>query len=340
MYKRQGSQVVNNVSSKKLTYAHVAKNDKNQHVTDKREKSHDGHVTKQPVNQKINFNELADAITKSTTLRKILNEEIHIKNDKVQIIHGDLFTCDKNTSLAHCVSQCFSMNKGIASKFREKFNCVNTLRNQSKSVGEVAYLSYPNRNIYYLITKKNVREKPTYTSIICALLSLKLLCKKTKETKIAMPKIGSGLDRLKWTIIFNLIKFIFRKTDIEIKIYDIEPPTRIDINIVNHDKKDSPIAEYLDQFCDDLNQEQNSEGQVNKHLLDYMDKFNSELSQNMDNNMSVIVETDELNDTERSGEIEDNTDDSDLNTVHSSAENPIINVPNFLTCRIRTGRTF
>ena len=37
-------------------------------------------------------------------------------------------------------------------------------------------------------------------------------------TKLAMPKIGCGLDKLKWNNVRCIIKDIFKDLDIEIKI--------------------------------------------------------------------------------------------------------------------------
>jgi len=52
---------------------------------------------------------------------------------------GDLFY-QKNDSLAHCVSEDLAMGKGIAKIFKQKFGCVNQLKSQQKSVGEVCFL--------------------------------------------------------------------------------------------------------------------------------------------------------------------------------------------------------
>ena len=40
----------------------------------------------------------------------------------------------------------------------------------------------------------------------------------TGVKKIAMPKIGCGLDRLNWNIVRSIIKEVFEDTDIEILI--------------------------------------------------------------------------------------------------------------------------
>ena len=40
------------------------------------------------------------------------------------------------------------------------------------------------------------------------------------DAKIAMPKIGSGLDRLNWQDVEQIIKDVFADTDVEILVCD------------------------------------------------------------------------------------------------------------------------
>ena len=39
--------------------------------------------------------------------------------------------------------------------------------------------------------------------------------------KMAMPKIGSGRDRLNWSVVYNIINEVFEDMDIEIVICEI-----------------------------------------------------------------------------------------------------------------------
>ncbi len=45
-------------------------------------------------------------------------------------IKGNLFSCEKDTSLAHCVSADVHMGKGIAATFKKMFGGVDELRSQ------------------------------------------------------------------------------------------------------------------------------------------------------------------------------------------------------------------
>lgn len=44
---------------------------------------------------------------------------------------------------------------------------------------------------------------------------------KPKSLKLAMPKIGCGIDRLDWDKVQEIIKDVFRNTDVEILICEL-----------------------------------------------------------------------------------------------------------------------
>lgn len=52
---------------------------------------------------------------------------------KFEEIKGDLFKCDSDTSLAHCISEDCRMGKGIAVLFKNKFGGVSDLKQQVAS---------------------------------------------------------------------------------------------------------------------------------------------------------------------------------------------------------------
>lgn len=152
-------------------------------------------------------------------------------------INGDLFTCDEDVSLVHCVSRCFNMGAGIAVLFKQKFGNVDNLLAQNTHIGGVAYINLnnviktvPNKNqnnisngrfVYYMVTKDKYYMKPTYGSLKLCLVELKRLLIMHGITKIAMPRIGCGLDKLKWTKVKTLISDTFANTNIDITIYYI-----------------------------------------------------------------------------------------------------------------------
>lgn len=136
----------------------------------------------------------------------------------------DLFTVGDEYTFAHCISADFGMGKGIAVEFNRRFDMKNKLIR--------AYPDYLTKwshcdmiggcilheNVLNLVTKKRYYSKPTYDSLREALEAAKFECARHGIQKIAMPKIGCGLDRLEWNRVRDIIQAVFRDTDIEIKV--------------------------------------------------------------------------------------------------------------------------
>ncbi|XP_072910148.1 ADP-ribose glycohydrolase OARD1-like [Hemitrygon akajei] len=140
----------------------------------------------------------------------------------ISYVTGDLFQCPAEESLAHCISEDCRMGAGIAVTFRKKFQSVAELRSQKKKSGEVAVLKRNRRYIYYLITKKRAFQKPTYESLQSSLEAMKRHCINHQVTRISMPRIGCGLDKLSWNKVAERIHHVFQSTDIAITVYSLD----------------------------------------------------------------------------------------------------------------------
>lgn len=136
-----------------------------------------------------------------------------------QVINGDLFSTDADVSLAHCVSEDFKMSKGIAKEFKKRFGKVDELIKQQVKFGGCAFIKSENRHLFYLVTKKLYYHKPYYSSVEKSLKKLCNLCLKLNVVNLAMPMIGSGLDRLEWNLVSRIIDNIFSKSEISLSIY-------------------------------------------------------------------------------------------------------------------------
>ena len=151
-------------------------------------------------------------------------------------MNGDLFTSTDDVSLAHCVSKDLSMSKGIATLFRDRFGQINELKKQSMyaplpspwpnvlpcvdvSVGDCAYITAADRHVFYLVTKERYYYKPTMATLEASLRVMRELCLQNGVRRLAMPRIGCGLDRLNWDQVSQLIRRIFQDDEIEITIY-------------------------------------------------------------------------------------------------------------------------
>lgn len=137
---------------------------------------------------------------------------------RVTEITQDLFLVDNSYSLAHCVASDLKMSKGIATEFVKRFQNVEELKNQQTVPGEVAYLKNKNRFIFYLVTKINSCDLPTYENLHKSLVKLKNIMLDKQLTKLAIPKIACGLDKLKWIHVKKLIEYVFTNTEIEILV--------------------------------------------------------------------------------------------------------------------------
>lgn len=151
------------------------------------------------------------------------NNEQHF-NDRYQEITGDLFSDQSSDAIAHCVSECLTMNRGIALQFRKKFNNIDDLILQKKGVRGIAFIKTEKKWLLYLIIKKFYYEKPTYTNIFATLQNLRTFCLEQQIKRIALPKICTGQDGKEWPIISGMLRFIFRNTCITISIHDIQKP--------------------------------------------------------------------------------------------------------------------
>lgn len=89
---------------------------------------------------------------------------------------------------------------------------------QRQNVGDVAYLQRNDRFIFYLITKDLSYMKPTYGSITGAITKLHYFIVKQGIKKLAIPRIGCGLDKLNWPKVKNIITDLFLGQGCMIKV--------------------------------------------------------------------------------------------------------------------------
>lgn len=136
----------------------------------------------------------------------------------------DLFSVPKDYYLAHCISADFGMGKGIVVEFNKRFNMKNTLQTKYPDFinqwthNRWLYQCILEGRVFNLVTKERYFHKPTYESLYGSLLIMKRLAIQNGVTKIAMPTIGCGLDRLNWDVVKYYIRQVFSDTDIEILV--------------------------------------------------------------------------------------------------------------------------
>ncbi|WP_044642488.1 macro domain-containing protein [Risungbinella massiliensis] len=131
----------------------------------------------------------------------------------------NLFSMPEEYYLAHCISADAKMGAGIALEFRKKFQLdpLQVLANiKLLEIGKC----YPMGRTFNLVTKIRYWHKPTYSNLKEAILSMKNYCLERDLTYLAIPKLGCGLDRLKWQKVKGIIEEVFQDTQMEIVVCD------------------------------------------------------------------------------------------------------------------------
>lgn len=136
----------------------------------------------------------------------------------------DLFSVPEDYYFAHCISADFGMGKGIVIEFNKRFDMKSRLQTKYPDFVNEFHKTKCNGicivegRVFNLVTKERYYEKPTYQSMKNALWSMSRACEVVGAKKIAMPIIGCGLDKLQWNKVSEIIKEIFRDTEIEILV--------------------------------------------------------------------------------------------------------------------------
>ena len=142
---------------------------------------------------------------------------------------GNIFAESSDFKFVQCISADLEMSKGIAPQFNKNFNTKEIINSyypngkiltkwhndNSYDRGYCIYID----PVYNLITKDLFFKKPNMITMENSLRQLKKLSLMNEDYKLAMPKIGCGLDQLNWNKVSSLIKKIFSDTDTEIHVW-------------------------------------------------------------------------------------------------------------------------
>ena len=137
-------------------------------------------------------------------------------------IQQDLFTVPQGYYLAHCISGDYALGAGIAKKFDEVYNMRFKLHRDYAIPNGEKY-AYVGRallidNVFNLVTKRRCFHKPTYDDLYDALDDMRFQMKTYGITKLAMPLIGCGLDRLEWDRVRDIVEDVFADNDVDILV--------------------------------------------------------------------------------------------------------------------------
>lgn len=142
----------------------------------------------------------------------------------IEYIKGDLFTAGDEYYLAHCISADFALGAGIAKQFTARLDMKNRLKSEYGDIpmGDRVGRTFAVGNVFNLVTKARYFHKPTYETLERCLEEMRDIMEKQGIKRLAMPKIGCGLDRLEWGRVESIIGEVFCGTDVEIEVYTID----------------------------------------------------------------------------------------------------------------------
>lgn len=136
-------------------------------------------------------------------------------------VKGNLFDV-KDATYVHCISLDCAMGAGIAVAFDKKYRF---MKEYVRRVIEYNDLTHPcivpyhtEGEVINLITKERYWHRPTLKDLEITIKDLAFTCEGRNIKRIAMPKIGCGLDRLSWTDVSEIIKREFADIDIDIEV--------------------------------------------------------------------------------------------------------------------------
>jgi len=132
----------------------------------------------------------------------------------------NLLTVPAEYIIVHCISGDYALGAGVAKQINEKFATrAELIMNWSHvNFEERGPFCAPCGRVYNLVTKAKYWQKPTLDSLRLALQDLRSLVKFYNIQNIAMPKIGCGLDKLKWTDVKPLVREVFADLNVTIRV--------------------------------------------------------------------------------------------------------------------------
>ncbi|MDE6733682.1 MAG: macro domain-containing protein [Oscillospiraceae bacterium] len=136
---------------------------------------------------------------------------------------GDLFAEEilSNYALCHCISSDFALGAGIAKAFAKmgvKKQLCEKYPKQWQGRGYCLITETNGTVVGNLVTKERYFHKPTLETLRQALENFREQALEMRMQRLAMPKIGCGLDKLDWTEVQKVIKDVFNETEFKILV--------------------------------------------------------------------------------------------------------------------------
>ena len=144
----------------------------------------------------------------------------------LQIIYGtEDSSLQQLNSNGHCITADAQMSKGFADFLSHRNPGLrSTCRNARLFVGQVYPYWDPTgqRYVYNLVVKERFCDKPNLSTLSKTLEAKKIHASTIGVSTNAIPKLGCGLDQMKWQEVVKLLRDIFAYADVQIVVYTLE----------------------------------------------------------------------------------------------------------------------
>ena len=132
------------------------------------------------------------------------------------------------SSFAYGGSSDFAHHTGLAAAVTRNYPALQNLHKMTPTGPPpgslIAYFDHSTKKfIYNLVTKRKFFHRSNYDTLQMSLLAMKSHMERNNIREIAIPRLGSGYDKLHWPTVFSLIYQIFSNSNVQIVIFQ---PTR------------------------------------------------------------------------------------------------------------------
>lgn len=160
---------------------------------------------------------------RSVEFTESLEEEKQEDRFKIEVKEGNVFDVAENSTYVQCVSRCCGNKKGIVVQFDKRFpdamkKLKSYLDENMISSPTAAILTYQGEGLINLVTKDTVWNIPTYEDLRKSISKMVEICRDYNITKLVMPKIGCGLDKLEWDKVQEILTEEFIQSGLEMEI--------------------------------------------------------------------------------------------------------------------------
>ena len=133
-----------------------------------------------------------------------------------------------NTCFAYCGSSDFANHTGLVGAVHRHYPALYNLQHLTRPRPPpgslIACYDHDSKKfIYTLVTKRKFFHRSNYDTLQMSLLAMKSHMERNNIREIAIPRLGSGYDKLHWPTVFSLLYNIFSNSNVQIVIFQ---PTR------------------------------------------------------------------------------------------------------------------